>query len=60
MCRERQALIDLLHARDQRSKHGITLETTHMEMCAYENARRVVKGLKKLLPYPPPSKEPSE
>ena len=54
MSRERQALVDLLHARKQRSQHGITVETIDMEMHAYENARRIVKGLKVLLPYPPP------
>ena len=54
--RASQALKDLLHARDQRSKYGITLETADMEMHAYENARRIVAGRKTLLPYPPPNR----
>lgn len=57
--RPMQALRDLLHARKQRSLHGVTLETCDMEMHACENARRIVAGEKKLLPYPPPSRRRS-
>jgi len=51
-----QALKDILHAKKERYKHGITLETADMEDYAYENARRIVEGIKELLPYPPPKK----
>jgi hypothetical protein len=51
-----QALKDIIHAKEEHYKRGITLETADMEQYSYENARRIVKGLKKLLPYPPPSR----
>jgi hypothetical protein len=51
-----RALKNLLHARDQRSRYGITLETVDMEIHAYENARRIITGQTPLLPYPPPDR----